>query len=499
MSLAHRFISGASFSVIAATATKGAAFLGSIILARLLGANDFGMFAIVNSMVNMLVVFSIFGLNTAATKLISEFVATNKERVGGLISSSVLLCVLIAVSTCLCIFLFSGEISIKVYSNRELEPALKISAFYLFFSTLTALGIGIVQGFQRFKVHAMVSVFSSLLVPPMVLLFAWRWQLQGAVLAWAVIFLVKSTILVFAIKSIARKAEVNLGLSRLVPQLSLMLGFALPIFLMSIVVAPAHWLSYTYLARTLGFDQVAMFNVANAVSRLVMFVPMIALAPILPIFSEIEASGEKRRFSILLGRNVKLVWLFTMPSVVLACCLSRVGVSLLYGSQYSGAFLPACIMLFTALLMVISSTAGKGIISSSERVWHGFGLNLLWFVTFVTCSYFLIPLGGALGLSLAFFISYTVYSVAVWLYSVSVMKTDFPQLFEVITLTIISAVISLMVASWLAGVWVWLTGAACAFLLIAIEWRFFLGGNERGLILERLQHFKSKLVAVARR
>jgi O-antigen/teichoic acid export membrane protein len=494
MSLTQRFISGASFSVIAATATKGAAFLNSVILARYLGANDFGIFSTVNSMVNMSLVFSIFGLNVTATKLIAEFAATDKEKAGRIMFTSIVFSLLISAFVCLLIFLLSGQISSNIYSNQGLEPILKIAVIYLFFVTLANLGNGIIQGFQDFKAYARASVITSFLTPPIVLLFAWKWSVRGAILAWAIVFFVNTVLLTFAVQRIRKKEGICLSFGRLFPEGHQVLNFALPVFLMGIVVAPANWLAYTYLAHTFGFHQVGVFNVANAMSRLVLFLPMIILTPILPIFSEIQASGDHQRFSKVLGKNLKLIWLFTLPMVVLICCLSKNMISLIYGAKYEAAFVPACIMLFTALFMVINSATGTGIISSSDRIWHGFGLNLFWFLTFVTSSYFLIPLKGALGLSLAFVISYVIFSFAVWLYSVSVMKTEYPRLSGIILLTVISAAVSLGISVFLEGGWILVGGVAFTTLLVVTEWRFFLRTDEKNLLLEKLQEYKSKLV-----
>lgn len=494
MTLAQRFITGAGFSVIAATATKGAGFLNSVILARLLGANDFGIFSTINSMVNMSVVFSIFGLNITATKLISEFTVTDKHKVGRLISVSVLSCLLISTFVCTLVFFLSEQISSKIYSHSALGPILRISAFYLFFLTLTSLGNGIVQGFQRFKTFARASVITSLVTPPIVLLFAWRWSVRGAILAWAIVFLFNSILLICALQKIRREDEISLSLGNLIREARQIFGFALPVFLMSVVVAPANWLAYTYLSRTLGFYHVGIFNVANAMSRLVLFLPMIILTPVLPILSEIQALGDQQRFSKVLGKNLKLIWLFTLPLVVLVCSLSKTVISLLYGIQYSTAYVPTCIMLFTALFIVINSAVGTGIISNSRRVWHGFGLNMFWLLTFLTCSYILIPLEGALGLSLAFVISYMVFSLAIWFYSVSIMKTKYPRLSGIIILTIISAITSLAIPLLLEGCWIWLGAIAFTALLIKSEWRFFLSLDEKKLVVEKFREYRSKLM-----
>ncbi|MCK5605630.1 oligosaccharide flippase family protein [Candidatus Pacearchaeota archaeon] len=395
---------------------------------------------------------------------------------------------------CLLIFLLSGQISSKIYSDQTLEPILKISVLYLFFVTLTGLGNGIIQGFQKFKAYARASVITSFLTPPIVLLFAWKWRVRGAILAWAVIFFVNSILLSFAVQRIRKKEGISLNLGKLLPEVHQILNFALPIFLMGIVVVPANWLAYTYLAHTFGFDQVGIFNVANAISRVVVFLPMIILIPVLPIYSEIQASGDHQRFSRVLGKNLKVIWLFTLPLVVLVCCLSKVIIRVLYGTQYSEAFTPASLMLFTGLLIVINNAVGTGIISHSKRVWHGFGLNSFWFLVFVISSYFLIPLKGALGVSLAFIFSYAVFSFVIWRYSVSVMKTQYPRLSGLVMLTVVSAGVSLSIPHLFDGGWIWLMAATYTALLTAVEWRFFLSRDEKNLLLEKFKQYKVKLV-----
>src|SRR6185312_11595437 len=86
---------------------------------------------------------------------------------------------------------------------------------------------------------------------------------------------------------------------------------------------------------------------------------------------------------------------------------------------YGKAFLrggPVLILL--VLATVINSTVAPigQAIASLDRMWWGFGLNLIWGAALLAMASFLAPRHGALGLSTAFLGSYLVHAIAVTTY-----------------------------------------------------------------------------------
>lgn len=216
--------------------SRGIFFANSVILARYLGAANFGVFSTINSLVNSLVILTLFGLNITLTKFIAEFMIRDKEKVGGFILGAFLLCLIILALVCGVYFILSPKLASKLYSDPSLSGLMRISVFSLLFLTLVNLGNSIVQGFQDFKLFAKTSIYSSLLLIPVTLLFLWRWKLPGAIGALAVFFFLNSLLLAVAIWKTCKSREVCLSFSGFGPRFLSFSGSPCPCFF------PGSWL-----------------------------------------------------------------------------------------------------------------------------------------------------------------------------------------------------------------------------------------------------------------
>lgn len=490
MSLTDRFIKGASFSVVGAVTTRGAFFLNSVILARHLGTADFGVFNIIYSLINSLVIFTLFGLNITLIKFISEFMIRDKEKIGGFILSAFCLCFIISLLVSGGYFALSQKLSTDLYSKPSLAELIRISALGLIFLTWVNLGNSIIQGFQEFKLFALTSIATSILVVPITLLFLVRWGLKGAITALVFLFFSNCLFLLSAIRRIFRSREITLITKGFLNRQSELIMFALPVFLSGVIVAPATWLGNTFLARSHGFSEVGIFNIAQILSQLVVFLPLVILTPVLPIFSEVQAMGDYQRLSTVVSRNLKYIWLLTLPIVTVVSSLSQVLILRIYGSQYGGSFIPTFLMLWTALFIVMNNVIGVSIISDSKRIWHAFGLNLLWFLFFLSSSYLFTLWKGALGLAIAFSFSYVIFSCAMYIYSVRYLRLGNLNLYGFIGTTFVSGVITFFLSSQINGLELWIITFFLLVLLLWVEWRFFLNSEEKSRFYSLLSGFK---------
>ncbi|MCA9993959.1 MAG: oligosaccharide flippase family protein, partial [Anaerolineales bacterium] len=57
-------------------------FLGNLAIIRLLGLDLTGQLGLIESWVGLITMFAVFGLNLAATKYVSQYLETDRERIG---------------------------------------------------------------------------------------------------------------------------------------------------------------------------------------------------------------------------------------------------------------------------------------------------------------------------------------------------------------------------------------------------------------------------------
>ncbi len=87
-SLRQQIAKSVSFQTLGSVATQGASFLSLLIVARLLGKEPYGRFALVQSTVNTFIGAAALGLGVTATKYVSEYRAAQPQRLGRIFSMS---------------------------------------------------------------------------------------------------------------------------------------------------------------------------------------------------------------------------------------------------------------------------------------------------------------------------------------------------------------------------------------------------------------------------
>jgi len=94
-SLSRQIARSFSLQMLATALTQAGSFLGLLVVARILGKEQFGRFALVQGTVNTLIGLGALGLGITATKYVSEYRVSQPQRAGRILglSQSILLLV----------------------------------------------------------------------------------------------------------------------------------------------------------------------------------------------------------------------------------------------------------------------------------------------------------------------------------------------------------------------------------------------------------------------
>lgn len=159
-------------------------FLANILIARLFGVNNLGIYSYFFSLVSLLSVFGLFGLHDAIAKLIAE----KKELSKYLFWKSFIIA--------LPLTLFSSWIILLVLSKYI--PKIPTDSFkwwvltYIFVNCIYYLGLGVLRGFKKFTTASLFSLYPRALFIPFILL-AWQvgrfdWLVLGG-MSWSLLIL----------------------------------------------------------------------------------------------------------------------------------------------------------------------------------------------------------------------------------------------------------------------------------------------------------------------
>lgn len=483
--IADKLIKGTAYSLFAKISTKLILMVNSVLVARLLGPENLGIWAILSYLQGIAFMFAVVGVSSACVKFISEFASTDKKMTGEVITTSITLILLFATLTSIVYFLFSDYIAVGIYNNPLLATLIKISSFTVFIASLTSVFGGIIHGFQEIKLLSKVSIIKAVITLLVLLPLIYAFGLIGAIVGLLIAeFCYFVLIFKYALDiTIKNKISIKLGLKRIVIKKSLNYGF--PSLLGGLAVLPATLYVTSILALSEGFVQVGLFRVANTLSNYLMFIPLAMSLPLFPIISELHANNTNK-ISEVISTSFRFAALITLPVAVGLGLFSKIIIPTIYGEAFYDAWLILYFMSATMFLMTIGIILGN-VFSGTGKMWQGFGVNFLWMIVFVGTSHYFVGLYGLIGLGYAYLISYIFHTVVQLTYFDKKLNIKFSGLKFLFSFALLAFLVSYIVLTTLDGFIYYLVSLALMMVFIICVY-FILTKNERKIFYDYIKN-----------
>ncbi|MFA4987197.1 MAG: oligosaccharide flippase family protein, partial [Candidatus Brocadiia bacterium] len=206
LSLKARFARGAFWSLLGAVISRAIAFISSVMVARMLGAEGFGEFGIVQSTVFMFGVFAGFGMGLTATKFVAQYRTTDPSRAGNIIGLTLVVSAATGALLAIALFVLAPWLADKTLHAPQITPLLRMASAYLFLTALNGAQIGALAGFEAYRKLMWVSIVSGIATFPLVIAGTWFFGVQGAILASVGGAVIAWAITGFALRTAAKQA-----------------------------------------------------------------------------------------------------------------------------------------------------------------------------------------------------------------------------------------------------------------------------------------------------
>jgi len=413
--LGYRLAKGAFWSLTGALISRGLGLISSIWVARMLGKEGFGELGIIQNTVGMFGTFAGFGMGLTATKYIAEFKIKDPDKAGRIMSLSGLVAIITGGIISIALVVFAPWLAKNTLAAPHLSRYIQISAGLLFLSALNGSQTGALAGFEAFKTIAQVNLWSGITAFPLMVGGVYIAGLEGAV--WG---LVASTGINWLLNHIAlrieaRKAKIPFSYQGCMQEWKVVWTFSLPSVLTGAMVGPVNWACSAMLVKQPnGYAEMGVYSAANQWQIAISFIPCMISVIVLPILSNLYGVDDRTKYNKVLGLNI----IFN-ASVALIVALPIVGLSAFimksYGTEFQEGQRVLILLSAVSVITTTLSVIGQSI-ASMGKMWHGFILNGIWAVTLVGSAWFMTK-AGAMGLSLAFFIAYSVHLISVSSYT----------------------------------------------------------------------------------
>lgn len=408
---------------------QGSTFLAVILVARLLGKEDFGKFAILYSTLLTVSNIAQLSIGTTATKFMAESIPYNKGRAGrilGFVASFALVSGCIASAA---LAALGPLVADRMLYAPEMGELFFVSSGFVLFSVLGAYQSGAVMGLHGQKTLGIFAVPAGLFHVGALVLGAMAWGLAGVAIGLLGSAAFRWLLQTEALRSESVKRGIVHDIRHAWNERAVLIRFALPAALAGLSTLPALWIGQVLLANhATGFEAVGIYAAGNNLRTMILFLPL-ALNSVGTTFLNTHLGARDAvRYRETFWKNLGLTTVLIIAGVVIIVLLAPQALAV-FGQGFPGrsAEFVVALMALAALPEGLAVSIYQ-IIQSRARMWASLWLVALpRDVTFVALAVVLIPLYGAVGLAFAYLSAQLLSLLAVtgltWSIGLNVTKT----------------------------------------------------------------------------
>ena len=381
-------------------------FLVSTILAKYYGSKIMGQYTIVKTIVNIAVIFTVFGLDNGIVKYVSRFRTLNKkEKYLNIIKTSLILATIFSVLISMLIFYFRSLIANNIFNDSELINSISYGAWIIIPLTFIKIFGGIYRAFKNLKYYIISNEIirrAGLLILLIILYFLNIKSSVYVILSILAIYIIVFIYLSFNVKNISLNIFNVVFSKNFFPDKKLtkeLLSYSSTLIFISFMLYILSKIDKLMLGYFTSSSIVGIYSIATLLATLVTFV----LSSSNMIFSSIVSELFSQNNIDLLNKIYSLItkWLIilTLPIALNMIIFPKVILSF-FGSEYIIASTTLIILVISQMINVF--VGGNGQILSMCGYENILLINnSLMVIINILLNIILIPNYGMLGAAIA--------------------------------------------------------------------------------------------------
>jgi stage V sporulation protein B len=376
--------------------------IGSIILALVLGASNYGLYTVVLAGPTLIGMFQDLGINYAVTRYSARLNAENKaSEIRSIFLSGFMIKSLLGLGLSFFCLLLSPYLAVNVFHRSLIAPLIQTASFIILGQTLVNTATAAFTGVEKMHLNSVMvvsqSIIKTVLAPALVIIGL---SLYGAVIGYTAAYLITALIgisLVWTIyKSLPGLAQNKLDI---VKNVKMLLRFGLPLSFGDII---SGFLTqfYTFLLAIYVTSNALIGNYSLASNFLVIitFVSMPINTMLFPAFSKLDADTERATLKNVYQSSVKYTTLLVTPVIGIMMALSGPGISTIFGHSYSLAPFDLSLLAINYVFLAFGMYSTNNLINSQNQAAIKIALAFVTVGMGVTLGLITIPRFGVLGM-----------------------------------------------------------------------------------------------------
>ena len=464
-------------------------YLSRMVIARFLGASDYGLICLGFAAMSIAATLSLVGLPSGIVRYVSFHKGKgNKGKIKGTIISALKISIPISLILTLLVFFFADWISVNIFHESRLTSVLRIFSIAIPFYVLAQNFLYGTIGFQyiQYSVYTEHIFQNTFKIIAIVILLFLGFGVLGAACGWvlaivsmpflAFYFLEKKVFPVFntKIKAISMDKE--------------LFFFSFPLVFAGIAGLITAWTDTLMLGYFSTASDVGIYNAALPTARLLAIVGGSFGTIFMPVITELYVRNSLGELRDIYSAVTKWILSLTIPAFLLMAIFSKFVIKIMFGDEFITGATALSILAFAFLI--------TSVMRPTDRILEVIGRTKIimlcgFFVAAlnVILNFFLIPIFGINGAAFATALSLILgvvlnFSVVYWITRVQPFKLNHlkPILSSIIAVLVVYVVIKYIIGVTLISIVLMLP----VFLLLYFFILLIMKGFEEGdLIIMR--------------
>lgn len=354
MNYIQKFVKNAAFLFGSQIISYVIAFFYFILMARYLGAEDYGVLSFALAFTAIFSIFTDLGWNSLSIREIARNNDLFQKYLGNVLTLKIFLTIIIffVIMLIVNILQYSQEMTITIYL---ITGSVVLTAFSQFFYSLY-------QSEEKMEYQSLGIIFYNIFLFVGVIIAIY---IRGNISSFALVYLVASLfVLIYNLIICSYKFEplrLDLDLSFLKSKMK----EALPFGLTTAFVTIYYYIDSIMLSFIQGNEVVGIYNVAYRIILIVLFIPSILNIVIFPAMSKFYLSSKE---SLMLSFRKYFKWmaLIGIPMGVGITLFADFIIEILFGTEYKAAAFALQILIWSSVFIFLSGSFSR-LLESTDR------------------------------------------------------------------------------------------------------------------------------------
>lgn len=458
--------------------------LTTIVLARVLGSANFGIYSIVVNTASSAYGLVRLGVDAAIHVHTAEHHSDTDTRnaKGQMLGAGLVLLSMAGIFGAVICLVFAQWIAVEIYGKPGLEQWIRLAAFLVFLQSISQFVYTLLAGLHRFKDYAKVMVISVSASAVVLSISSFFGGLHGALFGLIAMQTVTLWLLYRRARAAILTEHISLQFRRFTANATHLLKTGFPFYAAGLLSVPSAYYVQGLLTQNSGLEAMGGLRVITSITTLVSFVPT-AIAAVMVSHLTRSSTSDYTDFVRTTLLNVKYIWLFVLIAGAGILTFLPLLVNVLFGQTYKSYTAPASLAILSSVLACLMGVVGN-ISFSRKRVSFIFFYTMIQTAFFLFTALFYVPLYGLSGYFFAELFGLVSALGFIWLTTSNWRKRNLvspPWLTRLLTISCAYTVFFILAGIFGSDVTRSVFGSISFVLLMGLGYWYVLDTEERGV------------------